>query len=129
MLAVDTDVIVRYLVSDDRAQAARAQKVVDTNDIFVPKTVILETEWVLRSLYDFAPAQISAALGAFAGLPNVRVESAESISLALDWYRQGLDLADALHLASSAACSAFVTFDKAFAKAAARATGKTVRAI
>jgi predicted nucleic-acid-binding protein len=43
MLAVDTNVLVRYLLNDDRAQAARARKLIDANEIFVPKTVFLET--------------------------------------------------------------------------------------
>ncbi|MGP0060570.1 MAG: type II toxin-antitoxin system VapC family toxin [Beijerinckiaceae bacterium] len=127
MLAVDTNVVIRYLVNDDPAQAARARKIIDSNDVFVPKTVLLEAEWVLRSLYEFVPAQIGAALLGFAGLPNVRIESEDAVARALAWYAAGLDFADAMHLASAEQCRSFVTFDKAFAKAAARITGKTIR--
>lgn len=126
MLAVDTNVVVRYLLNDDRAQATRARKLIDANDIFVSKTVFLETEWVLRSLYDFAPERIVAALRGFAGLPTIQIESVEAVARALEWYDKGLDFADALHLAASDACASFVTLDKAFAKAASRVTGKTV---
>jgi predicted nucleic-acid-binding protein len=128
MLAVDTNILIRYFLNDDRAQASRARKLVDANEIFVPKTVFLETEWVLRSIYDFAPEQISAALRGFAGLPKIHVENAETVAHALDWYDKGLDFADALHLAASDACTSFTTFDKAFAKVASRVTGKTVGA-
>jgi predicted nucleic-acid-binding protein len=127
VLAIDTNVVVRYLVNDDRAQAARARKLINENEVFVANTVLLGTEWVLRNLYEFAPAEIGAALSGFAGLPGVRLESQEIVARALDWYRQGLDFADALHLATGDACRAFVTFDKAFAKLAQRTTGKSVR--
>jgi hypothetical protein len=52
MFAVDTNVVVRYLVNDNAAQAARARRLVEREDIFVPLTVLLETEWVLRGFTD-----------------------------------------------------------------------------
>jgi predicted nucleic-acid-binding protein len=127
MLAVDTNVVVRYLVDDDKAQAARARAIIDTNDVFVPKTVFLEVEWVLRSLYEFGPAQIRNALVGFAGLEGVHLENAEIIARALRWYAEGLDFAEALHLASAEACRFFITFDKAFVKMATRVTGQAIR--
>jgi predicted nucleic-acid-binding protein len=79
----------------------------------------------LRRLYDFAPEQIAPALRGLAGLATIRIENAEAVARALDWYDKGLDFADALHLAASDACTSFTTFDKAFAKMASRVTGKT----
>jgi len=55
MIAVDTNVLVRFLVRDDAKQAARAAALIQANEIWVCKTVLLETEWVLRSLYGFPP--------------------------------------------------------------------------
>ena len=56
MLAIDTNVIVRYLTADHPEQASRARALVDGAAVFVPVTVILESEWVLRSAYGFASA-------------------------------------------------------------------------
>ena len=67
MLAIDTNVIVRYLTGDHPKQSARARAVIDGEDVFVATTVLLETEWVLRSAYAFDPAQVCKALRAFAG--------------------------------------------------------------
>ena len=53
MRAIDTNVIVRFLTADDLAQAAVARRAIEAGDIFIPTTVLLETEWVLRSGYSF----------------------------------------------------------------------------
>jgi predicted nucleic acid-binding protein len=71
MLAIETNLIVRYLVGDDAGQAARARRLIDNNDVFVCTTVLLETEWVLRSVYGFSPLPSAPkALSNFAGLPR-----------------------------------------------------------
>jgi predicted nucleic-acid-binding protein len=118
MLAIDTNLIVRFLVNDDAGQAARARKLIDNNDTFVCTTVMLETEWVLRSVYGFSALQCAKALTDFAGLPRLRLEDTAVMSKALGWMREGIDFADALHLAKSAGCEAFISFDQSFAKAA-----------
>lgn len=128
MLAIDTNLIVRYLVRDDLEQAVRARKLIDNNDVFVCTTVILETEWVLRSVYGFAAAQCAKALTDFAGLPRVTLEDPACVAKALAWMREGVDFADGLHLAKAADCDAFVSFDHAFAKAANALGGIKVRA-
>ena len=53
MLAVDTNVLVRFLARDDTGQTARADHLLRVNRIWIPKTVLLETEWVLRNSYAF----------------------------------------------------------------------------
>jgi predicted nucleic acid-binding protein len=55
MIAVDINVLVRFLVRDDAMQATRAAALTRADEIWVSKTVLLETEWVLRSLYGFSP--------------------------------------------------------------------------
>lgn len=118
MLAIDTNLIIRYLVSDDTGQAARARRVIDNNDVFVCTTVLLETEWVLRSVYGFSAIQCAKALSDFAGLPRTNLEDATAAAKALGWMSHGLDFADGLHLAKAEGCEAFVSFDQDFAKAA-----------
>ena len=51
MIAVDTNVLVRFLVRDDAKQAGRAASLIRANAVWISKTVLLETECVLRSLY------------------------------------------------------------------------------
>ena len=128
MLAIDTNLIVRYLVGDDPGQAARARRLIDNNAVFVCTTVLLETEWVLRSVYGFSAAQCAKALSAFAGLPRVNLEDAALAAMALGWMRQGVDFADGLHLARAEGCEAFISFDEDFAKAANALGGIKVRA-
>ncbi|MSP01453.1 MAG: type II toxin-antitoxin system VapC family toxin [Acetobacteraceae bacterium] len=118
MLAIDTNVVVRYVTGDHPTQSARAKAVIDSEDVFVCTTVVLETEWVLRSAYGFAPARIAGVLRAFAGLPHVTVENPEMTALALEWAEGGMDFADALHLTKAAGCEAFLSFDRRFARAA-----------
>lgn len=119
MRAVDTNVVVRLIVADDKQQTKRAQAVFTAGDVFIASTVVLETEWVLRSGYGFAPTRIVMALKAVAGLPNVTVEEPALLAQALDWMDQGMDLADAMHLARANACTAFLSFDRKLAKLAA----------
>jgi predicted nucleic-acid-binding protein len=126
--AIDTNVIVRFLTGDDPGQAARARKLVEAGDILVPTSVLLETEWVLRSGYGFATGRIVQALRAFAGLPGVTLEDPQLAARALDWAEQGLDFADGLHLGRARGCTAFMSFDRKLAKAAARLTDVKVTA-
>lgn len=118
MLAVDTNIIVRYLTADHPEQFAKADALIRGEDVYVCTTVVLETEWVLRRSYRFSRERIIAALTAFAGLPRVTLEEPALAAKALDWMRSGLDFADALHLAKAAGCEAFVSFDRQFAAAA-----------
>ncbi|MFX8316487.1 PIN domain-containing protein, partial [Acinetobacter baumannii] len=62
MRAIDTNVIVRFLTADDATQAAVARRAIEAGDIFIPTTVLLETEWVLRSGYGFSSEAIGTAL-------------------------------------------------------------------
>ena len=114
MRAVDTNVVVRYLTGDDPGQAARARAVIDAGDVFVSTTVLLESEWVLRSVYGLSRTEVAAALRAFAGLPGLSVESPAVLSEALDHAERGMDFADALHLGAAARCEALLTFDLRF---------------
>ena len=118
MIAVDTNVLVRLLVNDNAAQAARAAAVFRAAQVFVPKTVLLESEWVLRYSYGLPTAAIARAFLALLGLPTVTFEDAPVAYLAIRMLQLGIDFADALHLASSAAAERFVTFDARLVKRA-----------
>ncbi|MEW6500223.1 MAG: type II toxin-antitoxin system VapC family toxin [Thermodesulfobacteriota bacterium] len=127
MIAVDTNVLVRLLTRDDEEQFRKAFALIARNEIFIPESVILETEWVLRYAYDFPPAAIHDALAKTLGLPKVKTARPGVVAQAIDLARQGLDFADALHLAASHECSEFATFDAAFIKRAKGLTDCKVR--
>jgi len=127
MLAIDTNVVVRYLTGDHPDQSARAKAIVDSQAVFVATTVLLEVEWVLRSARGYAPGRLAHALTAFAGLPTVTLEHPSRCAAALEAMASGRDFADALHLAAAQDCYAFVTFDVAFAKSAKGLGGVEVR--
>jgi predicted nucleic acid-binding protein len=127
MLAVDTNLIVRYLTGDHPEQAAKARALIDHSDIFIAMSVLLETEWVLRRGYGYSSAEIGRALHAFTALPQITLESPREITKALSWLDFGIEFADALHVASSDRCDAFVTFDKRLGARARRVDGMNVR--
>ena len=118
MRAVDTNVLVRLLTDDDEAQTRIAKRVIAAGDAFILSTVLLETEWVLRGAYRFGATEVNHALSALGGLSGVTFEAPNVVAQALDWHREGMDFADAIHLASASCCDAFVTFDRKFAKRA-----------
>jgi predicted nucleic acid-binding protein len=64
VLAIDTNVIVRYLTADHPEQSRKAKALIDRQDVFVCTTVLLETEWVLRSAYSFTWGEVAKGLGA-----------------------------------------------------------------
>jgi len=120
VIALDTNVLARLLLQDDAAQFERAKTLLATNQQFTaPVTVLLELVWVLES-NDCTPADIQRGVGLLLGLPNFNPPQASAVRLALDAFVQGMDFADALHLAVSTSEDALFTFDKAFVKKASK---------
>ena len=127
MVAVDTNVLVRLLTGDDVGQTRRAAALFKKETIFIPKTVLLETEWVLRRLYRLESGVVMSAFHQLSGLPNVELEQPLVVAHALQWCEAGMDFADALHLASCQDMETFSTFDKAFAsKSAGRGSCRVI---
>jgi predicted nucleic-acid-binding protein len=124
MLAIDTNILVRYLTNDDPVQSAKARALLTGHDIFVSTSVCLESEWVLRSAYKFPSSATIAALRTIAGLPNISIENPPLLAQALDRVETGMDFADALHLGAAAHCESLATFDRKFIAAAAGASPK-----
>lgn len=123
MIALDTNVVVRIVTRDDRRQARMAVAAVRGKRLWLAKTVLLETEWVLRHAYRLRRDAVLRAFRTVMGYPKLDVEDRVSVLKALDWYSAGMDLADALHLASSAGADRFVTFDERLASTARAAGG------
>ena len=122
MKSLDTNILVRYYVQDEPHQGAIATRIMTGEpELFVSRTVVAELEWVLRGYYEIKPDQIYAVLTHLLGLGNVTIEQAAAVETALRYYQQGIDFADALHLASSQHCSMLLTFDdRKFARRARR---------
>lgn len=120
MIAIDTNVLVRLLTGDDPAQTQRAAALFKSNDILIPKTVLLETEWVLRYSYELTPDVVLSAFRKILGLAQVKVEDAPAVVAALASYEDGMDFADALHLASATKADSFATFDARLKKRAGK---------
>ena len=116
MIALDTNVIVRLVTADDPDQLRAAREVFQTGDLWICKTVLLETEWVLRYSYELTPATIREILRKLLGYSGLQVEDRNAVLQALGFYDQGVDFADALHLASSGEADRFATFDWPLAK-------------
>lgn len=118
-VALDTNLLVRLLTNDDPGQARRVAELIEASPAcFVPITVVLELEWVLRGAYQLPREAIIRALRGLISIRQLHMEQEEQVLQALDWYAQGLDFADALHLLRSEGCSAFFSFDRALSRQA-----------
>ena len=119
MIGIDTNLLVRLFTNDDMAQAHYAKDLIENNMVFVSKSVLLETEWVLRYTYELASDVILKAFESLLGLPKITVEDPLCMVKTMQWYKQGMDFADAMHLASSIQVAEdFATLDKTFIKRA-----------
>jgi predicted nucleic-acid-binding protein len=120
MIAFDTNLLVRVVLADDPAQVAIVRELITRDAIFISRTVLMETEWVLRSVYRKSPVEILGFFRALLEVDNTEVENAIEVGYALDWYELGADFVDALHLAVCGT-AALHTFDKGFCKTAREA--------
>jgi predicted nucleic-acid-binding protein len=119
MLAIDTNVLVRFLVRDDEPQFDKARKLIKREiaagrRVFVSQLVLLETEWVLRSRYRLAKRLIIEAISGLLDAADVRFEDEPSIEEALFiWKDTTSDFADCLIGAKNRrlGCRATATFD------------------
>ena len=121
MRAVDTNVLARYYLQDDPVQGRVSAKVLADGDVFVPKTVVLELEWVLRYVAEQPSSKVLDCLAHLIALPGVFIEDHEQVEVAVRASRRGMDFADALHLAASHGCAELLTFDdRGYARRATR---------
>ncbi|MFI3157886.1 MAG: type II toxin-antitoxin system VapC family toxin [Methylococcaceae bacterium] len=114
MKSIDTNILVRYYAQDDSLQSPLALRIFkDKPERLVMKTVLLEFFRVLTQAdkFRFSPEQAMSVFEHLQGLPNVVIEDELSLRTATAWCRAGIEFPDALHLAASRACSAFLTFD------------------
>ena len=121
MTAADTNVVVRLLTGDHPVQSSAARLLFASGPVWIAKTVLLETDWVLRSLYGFDQSAVRNALTRLLGLGNVHAEDEAVVARALALTEQGIEFADALHLCSRPNGVSFVSFDGLLVRRARRA--------
>ena len=115
LLTIDTNIVVRLLVEDDPMECARAKRLFEDALVFIPATVFMETEWVLRAVYGFSRDEIAEAFNRLLRVKSVRVENRSMLETVIAHFTQGLDFADALHYSMGNA-QPMKTFDKTFIK-------------
>jgi predicted nucleic-acid-binding protein len=124
MPALDTNVLVRYVVQDDSGQLAASKRLIDRcvgegQSLFVPVTVTVELEWVLRASFGYGKDDVLQVLSNLLSAAELSFESERALEVALQLYREGAaDFADCLHiaLATAAGEQPLWTFDRNAAK-------------
>ncbi|HEY8943866.1 MAG TPA: type II toxin-antitoxin system VapC family toxin [Polyangiaceae bacterium] len=121
MRAVDTNVIVRLMTRDDKAQVALAERYVAERGAWVSQVVLIEVAWVLESVYEFKRAQIATAIEMLLEQEHLVLQDPEVVTIAVKHYRDGVgsDFADCmiLEVARSTGNLPLATFDRKLAKA------------
>jgi predicted nucleic-acid-binding protein len=119
MPALDTNVLVRYLIADDKKQFEAARKYVEdlctTDALFIPVSVSVELEWVLRSLYELSKATVITTFGRLLEAREIEFQNESVIEVTLSLYADNnADFADCLHIASAQmeGREPLVTFDR-----------------
>jgi predicted nucleic-acid-binding protein len=128
MIAPDTNVLVRLLIADDPEQSARARSMFERGDVLILKTVLLESEWVLRSRYGLERGHIAAFFQNLAETDGIAMEHEDACRAAVVAYAGGMGFADALHAATALTMSMdFHTFDASLAGKAEQLLGVNVQ--
>lgn len=105
MIAIDTNVLLRYLLGDDETQAARAERLICGKEpVLITDIVLVETIWTLKgNRYQLKKKDLIAVIQALFKEPNIRFEDAQSVWMALNDFRKakpsgakGPDFPDAL---------------------------------
>ena len=124
MPALDTNALIRSVVEDDVAQLAAAKRLIrkcvnEGQTLFVPVTVTLELEWVLRASFEYTKDEVMQVLSSLFSAAELTFESERALEIALQLYRENsADFADCLHVALAAQAGELPlwTFDKRAAK-------------
>ena len=124
MIALDTNVLVRFVVRGDRRQAARARARITEEAragqaIYIPDVVLCELVWVLKSAYGFSRNDIAGLIRKLTLTKELRFDSVDRVHRAVRRYEAGKgDLADYMiqGSADAAGCDSVTTFDRALLK-------------
>ena len=123
MIGIDTNVLVRYIAQDDRAQSRRATALIErecseSEPGFVGLLVLAEVVWVAQSCYSASREEQRQIVRRILETRQLIVQESETVWQALHLFEQGkADFADCLveRTAAAVGCKRMVTFDKAAA--------------
>lgn len=115
-LAVDTNVLARAMIDDGSEQSRRSAQCFVEHEVYVSDTVLVETEWVLRSRLKLDREDINRLFSKLAATPSASFADVEKVGSAITAHALGVDFADAMHLLSAPGCDAMATFDIDFIK-------------
>lgn len=118
LAAIDTNILVRLIVQDDEHQLAVVERLLEEGELQANLSVVLETEWVLRSRFQYDRERIYLAFTSLLNLQGLEFEFADLLGWALERYRTGADFGDMVHLAAAREADRFLTFDRALASSA-----------
>jgi predicted nucleic-acid-binding protein len=125
VIALDTNVLVRFIVGDHPTESRAARKLMAQLDQgapgFVCREVVLELAWVLEKTYDIDRVRVADVLNGLLASREVEVETASEIGPAIAaWRDGGPGLADRMIVAAAARAGArtLVTFDRVAARLA-----------
>jgi predicted nucleic-acid-binding protein len=115
VIALDTNVLVRLITGDDPVQAREIEVFLEKTEgpFLIPDLVMAELAWVLQRRYGFARAEVGDVLLALLNRRDVVFEDEERVRVAVRYFIEGLDLADALivEIARAAGCDRLASFD------------------
>jgi predicted nucleic-acid-binding protein len=121
VIALDTNILARLVTNDDPVQARQAAALIDSGEaLFVPASVMLELEWVLRGAYGLEVVAIVRSFEALLSIRHLHFERRPELQQAVTRYASGMDFADALHHAAAVECRALLSFDRKFAQRVAK---------
>lgn len=116
-IPVDTNILVRLATGDSPAEHAAAVKFVEDHTVLILPTVLLETEWVLRSIYGYSASQFRVFVDWLISSAKAELSEPGTVHAALRLHESGFDFSDAMHLAASHG-RPLATFDKALIRRA-----------
>jgi len=129
VIALDTNILVRFLTQDDPDQSAEAERLISglTSDApgYVCREVLVELVWVLERAYKYARSDISRALEGLLSAAELVIEAADDVGAVLQLYEdKGFGFSDLMirQAALRSGADTLVTFDRK----AARLSGVTL---
>lgn len=111
MIAVDTNVLARWVLRDDEEQFLIAERIL-AGPFWLGWTVILELGWLLSSYAGLSRKQLCEVFEIILALPGIELDRREHLLWVLDRYRRQGDFADLVHIASTSPGTSFVSFER-----------------
>jgi predicted nucleic-acid-binding protein len=125
MIGLDTNVLVRYITSDDHRQTAMAARLIEglseASPGYITLVTLVELYWVLESAYQFTRSQLVEVFQIIIATENFKIDRVSVVASAVRQYSESkADFSDCLieRLSTAAGCQNTMTFDKAAAKTA-----------